>query len=98
MIQYLKEDKIGLLIEAGVPDGTSVAHKHGWVLDVKTGVYHDISDAGIVYTPGGNYIISIYAYHPVQIIWEYPISRLGAARMFADISRVVYNYFNIANQ
>ena len=98
MVQYLKEDKIGLLIEAGVPDGTSVAHKHGWVLDAVTGVYHDISDSAIVYSPGGNYIISIYAYHPVQIIWEYPISRLGAARMFADISRVVYNYFNLPSQ
>lgn len=98
MVQYLKEDKIGLLIEAGVPDGTTVAHKHGWVLDVETGVYHDISDSAIVYSPGGNYIISIYAYHPVQIIWEYPTSRLGAARMFADISRVVYNYFNLPKQ
>jgi len=98
MVQYLKEDKIGLLIEAGVPDGTSVAHKHGWVLDVETGVYHDISDSAIVYSPGGNYILTIYAYHPVQIIWEFPTTRLGAARMFADISRVVYNYFNLPTQ
>jgi len=98
MVQYLKEDKIGLLIEAGVPDGTTVAHKHGWVLDVNTGVYHDISDSAIVYTPGGNYVLTIYAYHPVQIIWEFPTSRLGAARMFADISRVVYNYFNLPTQ
>ena len=98
MVQYLKEDKIGLLIEAGVPDGTSVAHKHGWVLDVETGVYHDISDCAIVYSPGGNYVLTIYAYHPIQIIWEFPTSRLGAARMFADISRVVYNYFNLPTQ
>jgi len=98
MVQFLKEDKIGLLIEAGVPDGTSVAHKHGWVLDVETGVYHDISDSAIVYTPGGNYVLTIYAYHPVQIIWEFPTTRLGAARMFADISRVVYNYFNLPSQ
>ena len=98
MIQYLKEDKIGLLIEAGVPDGTVVAHKHGWVLDVTTGVYHDISDAAIVYSPGGNYVLTIYAYHPVQVIWEYPNTREGASRMFADISRVVYNYFNISSQ
>ena len=98
MIQYLKEDKIGLLIEAGVPDGTVVAHKHGWVLDVATGVYHDISDAAIVYTPGGNYVLTIYAYHPVQVIWEYPTTREGASRMFADISRVIYNYFNLSSQ
>lgn len=98
MVQYLKEDQIGLLIEAGVPDGTSVAHKHGWVLDAQTGVYHDISDSAIVYSPGGNYVLTIYAYHPVQIIWEFPTTRIGAARMFADISRVVYNYFNLPTQ
>lgn len=95
MVNYLKSDRIGLLIEAGVPDGTSVAHKHGWVLDVNTGVYHDISDAGIIFSPGGDYILSIYAYHPIQVIWEYPESRIGASRMFADISRVIYNYFNL---
>jgi len=68
------------------------------VLDVTTGVYHDISDAAIVYSPGGNYVLTIYAYHPVQVIWEYPNTREGASRMFADISRVVYNYFNISSQ
>jgi beta-lactamase class A len=98
MIQYLKEDKIGLLIESGVPDGTAVAHKHGWVRDVTTGVSHDISDAAIVYSPGGSYVLTIYTYHPVQVIWEYPVTGLGAARMFADISRVVYNYFNLSAQ
>jgi beta-lactamase class A len=98
IIQFLKEDKIGLLIEAGVPDGTVVVHKHGWVTDALTGVNHDISDAAIVYTPGGNYILTIYAYHPIQMIWEYPTTGLGAARMFADISRVVYNYFNLPSQ
>jgi hypothetical protein len=98
MIQFLKEDKIGMLIQGGVPDGTIVAHKHGWVNDVVTGVNSDISDAAIVYSPGGNFILTIYAYHPVQLIWENPTTKLGAARMFADISRVVYNYFNLPTQ
>jgi beta-lactamase class A len=89
MINFLAQDKIGVLIEAGVPGGTQVAHKHGWITDVTAGVIRNISDAAIVYTPGGNYVLVIYAYHPVQAVWE-PVSN-----MFADLSRAVYNYFNL---
>lgn len=96
MISYLQQDRIGVLIQAGVPEGTIVAHKHGWVTDAATGVMHNASDAAIVYTPGGNYVLSIYTYHPVQIIWEQDnVSRTGVSRMFADISRTIYNYFNL---
>ncbi|MEZ0396175.1 MAG: serine hydrolase [Anaerolineales bacterium] len=96
MISYLQQDRIGVLIQAGVPEGTIVAHKHGWVTDAATGVMHNASDAAIVYTPGGNYVLSIYTYHPIQIIWERDnASRTGVSRMFADISRAVYNYFNL---
>jgi beta-lactamase class A len=91
MITYLASDKIGVLIEAGVPDGTQVAHKHGWTPDVN-GVIKNISDAAIVYTPGGNYVLVMYAYHPVQAVWE-PVSEL-----FAHLSQIVYNYFNLPIQ
>jgi len=47
MINYLTLNDIGLLIEAGVPDGTPVAHKHGWV--TYFGVMNTLGDAGIVY-------------------------------------------------
>lgn len=88
MVGYLAADKIGVLIEAGVPEGTQVAHKHGWITETSSGVIKNISDAGIVYTPGGNYILVIYAYHPVQTIWE-PVSTL-----FAQLSQAVYNFYN----
>jgi len=88
MIIYLKENNIGALIEAGVPDGTQVAHKHGWISG-PDGVIKNISDVAIVYTPGGNYVLTIFAYHPVQAVWE-PVSDL-----FADLSETVYNYFNL---
>ena len=57
MINFLASDKIGVLIEAGVPEGTQVAHKHGWISDPASGVIQNISDAAIVYTPGGNYVL-----------------------------------------
>ena len=66
IINYLEQDKIGVLLEAGVPEGTQVAMKHGWVNDVRDNVLHDVSAAGIVYTPGGNFVLSAYTYHPVQ--------------------------------
>ena len=92
MINILAGDKIAVLIQAGVPEGTQVAHKHGWITEPSSGVIQNISDAGIVYTPGGNYVLVIYAYHPVQTIWE-PVSAL-----FAQISQAVYNFYNIPTQ
>ena len=92
MINFLTLDKIGVLIEAGVPEGTLVAHKHGWITEPSSGVIQNISDAGIVYTPGGNYVLVVYAYHPVQTIWE-PVSTL-----FAKLSQAVYNFYNLPAQ
>ena len=88
MINYLIQDRIALLIQAGVPDGTNVAHKHGWVTDIY-GIIHDMSDAAIVFTPGGDFIFTIYMYHPVQIIFD------PANQLVKDLSRAVYNYYNI---
>lgn len=90
IIGYLKRDKIGSLIEAGVPDGTQIAHKHGWIST--DGVIKNFSDAAIVYSPGGNYVLVIYAYHPIQAVFQ-PVSN-----MYAEISQVVYNYFNLHSQ
>ena len=92
MIGYLAADKIGVLIEAGVPEGTQVAHKHGWITEPSSGVIKNISDAGIVYTPGGNYVLVLYAFHPVQTVWE-PVSTL-----FAQLSQAVYNFYNLPTQ
>ena len=88
MIHFLAEDKLGDLIQGGVPDGTVVAHKHGWVSDSNGNILH-VSDAGIVYSPGGNFILNIYTYHSVQINFDQD------AAMFAVLARTAYNYFNV---
>jgi beta-lactamase class A len=90
MTDYLARNKIGVLIEAGVPDGTRVAHKHGWV--TYNGIINTIGDAGIVYTPGGNYVLVVFLHHPVQLIWD------SASRLIADLSTAVYNYYNLPQQ
>ncbi len=88
MINYLAQDKFGSLIQAGVPDGTLVAHKHGFVTD-PFGIVHDTSDAAIVYTPGGNFVLTIYTYHPVQAVWE------QVNPLMVQLTQAVYNYFNL---
>jgi beta-lactamase class A len=88
MINYLIQDRIALLIQAGVPDGTNVAHKHGWVTD-QYGIIHDMSDAAIVFTPGGDFVFTFYMYHPVQIVFD------PANQLVKDLARVIYNFYNI---
>ena len=92
MVSYLSRNRIGVLIEAGLPGGTQLAHKHGWITDPVDGVIHTIGDAGIAYTPGGNFVLTIYMYHPTQLVFD------PANLLFADLSRAVYNYFNLTGK
>jgi beta-lactamase class A len=88
MIDNLIKDKTARLIEAGLPDGTNIAHKHGWVTD-PYGIIHDMSDTAIVYTPGGSYVLAVFLYDAEQIIFD------PANEMVKNISRAVYNYYNL---
>ena len=87
MIYYMEMDKLGNLIQGGVPEGTILAHKHGWDDNE-----NQFSDAAIVYTPGGNYILTIYTYNPVEFQWDI------TSRMYEALSRAIYNYFNLPTQ
>jgi len=91
MIDYLKNNKLPALLTAGIPEATQIAHKHGWVSD-SNGVINTIGDAGIIYTPGGNYVLAIFLNHPEQLVWE------PASKLIADLSRAVYNYYNLPSQ
>ncbi len=87
MLDLLSRNAIGVLIQAGVPEGTRVAHKHGWITG-PDGAIHNIMDAGIVYTPGGNYVLSVYLYRPRELLWDY------GSNLLADLSEAAYNFFN----
>jgi len=86
---YLTLNKMPSLLEAGIPDGTQIAHKHGWVTD--DGVINLIGDAGIIYTPGSNYVLAIFFHHPVQVIWD------QASTLMGQLSKAVYNFYNLPN-
>ncbi len=93
MVELMSGNKINRLIELGVPDGTRVAHKNGWGGTPNYGA--NVSDAAIVYTPGGNYVL-------VAFMWEakanqdgLPSSMIGWESI-EGISQIVYNFFNPA--
>jgi beta-lactamase class A len=73
----------GNLIRFGVPEGTPVSHKHGWARATH-------ADAGIVLSPGGDFVIVEYLDQPGDWLLadiSFPILR--------EIARAAYNYFNM---
>ena len=90
MINLLILNRLPVLITAGLPEGTTIAHKHGWITEVD-GLLHTISDAGIVYTPGGNYVLTVYLWNQGQLLFD------PANQLVSDLSRAVYNFFNQSN-
>jgi beta-lactamase class A len=81
MLYLMSNNRINALLEVGVPPDTRVAHKHGWIPDTH-------GDAGIVFTPGGNYVLVVVLHNPTWLDFSesFPLT--------AEISREVYNYFN----
>jgi beta-lactamase class A len=74
-------DDVPVLIAAGLPEGVSIAHKHGWVDDTR-------ADAALIFTPGGDYVLVIYLYHPGWVDWDQTNS------IMTRISQLLYAYFN----
>ncbi|HJO33022.1 MAG: serine hydrolase [Anaerolineales bacterium] len=82
MLDWLSANRIGVLLEAGVPEGTVVAHKHGWAQG------EPIGDAGVVFTSGGDYVLVYYVWVPDYTYWH------ENSQLLADVSKAVYFYFN----
>ncbi len=81
IIGWLERNEINTLLEAGMPEGTRIAHKHGW-----TGDTH--ADVALVYSPGGRFVLSVFLYQPDWLVWS------DSAPTFADIGRLTYRFFN----
>ena len=80
-LDFMNRNRIGSLLEAGMPPETPVAHRHGWISDTH-------GDAGIVTSPGGDYVIAVFLYKPDWLEWEI------SAPLVEEVSRAAYNYFN----
>lgn len=83
MLDVMSDNNLAepLLMSAGVPANTRVAHKHGWTEDTH-------GNAGIVFTPGGDYVLVVTLHNPDWLDFS------ESFPLISEISRTVYNYFN----
>jgi hypothetical protein len=81
ILEVMNGNRIGVLIEKGVPADTRVSHKHGWIEDTH-------GDVGIIFTPGGDYVLAMMFYNEDFLNYQeyWPIME--------TISRATYNLFN----
>lgn len=83
MVEVMEQNPDGIIM-AGLPEDVMIAHKHGW------GSTDTYTDAAIVYSPGGDYVIT-------SILWADTTEWLPATTAFPvirDISVMTFNYFN----
>ncbi len=91
MLDTLAANKIGLLIEAGLPPEAQIAHKHGWV-QALDGLLHSMSDVAVVTTPGGDYVLNVFVHDADRLDFD------AGNILIARLSQTVYNFFNINDQ
>jgi hypothetical protein len=83
MLDVMSDNNLGqpLLMSAGVPENTRVAHKHGWIPDTH-------GNAGIVFTPGGDYVFVVALHNPTWLDFS------ESFPLITEMSRTIYNYYN----
>ena len=91
MLAFLRDNKLPALITAGLPEGTPIAQKHGWVIE-EDGLMHTIVNSGVIYSPAGDYVLSIFFYHPDQLFYD------PANLLMARLSQAVYNYVQLSGE
>lgn len=90
MDTYLLNNHLPVLLTAGLKEATPIAHKHGWVS--VNGIINTIGDAGIIYTPNGDFVMVVFLYHPQQLLWD------PASKLIADMATAAYNYYDLPSQ
>lgn len=86
MLDWLALNEDDSRLVAGVPAGTRVEHKSGWIEDMQ-------SDSGIVRSPGGDYILAIYYYRPIPA-GRYFWTDDEMTPILAAFSRLAYTAYN----
>ncbi|MBC8100571.1 MAG: serine hydrolase, partial [Armatimonadetes bacterium] len=82
MLHVMANNNVDALLKAGVPEGITVAHKHGWVADTH-------ANGGVFFTPGGDYVLVMLLHKPIWLEFEGE-----SLPVFAEVSRTVYNWYN----
>ncbi len=88
MLELMSANDLQRLLQGGIPPGTRISHKNGWLGDM-------VGDAGIVYSPNGrNYVIAVYLWEETEANFQ-NYEQLWP--LVEDISRAAWNYFNPDN-
>jgi beta-lactamase class A len=80
ILEMMQLNELAKLLEAGLPDGVTFAHKVGWIDDT-------YGNVGIVFTPERDYLIGMALYYPVWLEWEV------SSPLFTEVSRLAYAHF-----
>lgn len=82
MIELMSANDLERLLQGGIPPGTRISHKNGWLDNVH-------GDAGIVYPPNGhNYVIAVFVWQNTEFF-----NYLEAWPLIEGVSRAAWNYF-----
>ncbi len=80
MLYAMDANEIGVFLETGVPAGTTVIHKHGWVNDTH-------GDAGIVIGPDRAYVFVAALYNRGWLEFEL------SSPVMSELARLTWNVF-----
>jgi beta-lactamase class A len=85
MVDLMAQNHEAILLQGGLPEGTIVAHKHGYVADTH-------ANTAIVFAPEADLILVAFIYYRGGWLGElsFPI--------FSDIATATYNYFDMDHQ
>lgn len=86
MLDRLEDNGDHTRFVAGLPTGTRIAHKSGWIEDMQ-------ADVGIIRSPGGDFLMATYIYRQIVPGKNY-LSDAVAAPVLASFARLVYSYYN----
>lgn len=91
MLELMSANDLNRLLQAGLPVGTRISHKNGWLpADLSQGITGAMTgDAGIIFSPNGNdYVIAVY-------FWEAgDTTGFNRWYLIEEISRATWNFFN----
>ncbi|PJF40795.1 MAG: hypothetical protein D6737_14070 [Chloroflexi bacterium] len=83
MLELTSANDLLRLLQAGIPPGTRISHKNGWIADTH-------GDAGIVYPPNGrDYVIAVFLWEDATFL---DFNRIWP--LIEGISRAAWNYFS----
>lgn len=84
MLDLMSENDLLRLLQGGLPPGTHISHKNGWVGPI-------VGDAGVVFPPNGrDYVISVFLWERTADDFQ-NFERLWP--LLEGISRATWNYF-----